>query len=189
MLVTIAIALAAVAAVLLVAIATRPDTFRVQRSVTIAAPAEVVFAEIEDLHRWSAWNPYEKSDPEMRKTFEGAASGVGSSFHYYGGTTGEGRMTLAAIEPHRRIAVSAQFIKPFAATNRIEFTLAPAPGGVSLTWAMDGRNTFVGKALSLFIDMDRMIGGSFEKGLADIKGIAESPARTAAARPALTAAS
>jgi uncharacterized protein YndB with AHSA1/START domain len=184
MLARIGMAAAAALVILLIVIATRPAAFRIQRSATIAAPAEVVFAQIDDLHRWERWNPFEKGDTEMRKTFEGAPAGVGSSYHYAGGRSGEGRMTLTQVEPHRRIAIRAEFIKPMAATNDIEFTLRPAPGGVSLTWAMSGNNGFLGKAISLFVNMDRMVGGQFEQGLAELKRLSETEARQAAAQPA-----
>ena len=188
MLAKIGMVAAAALVIPLIVIATRPAAFRVQRSVTIAAPPEVVFAQIGDLHRWARWNPFEKGDTEMRKTFEGAASGVGSSYRYAGGKTGEGRMTLVQVDPHRRVAVRAEFIKPVAATNDIEFTLRPAPGGVSLTWAMSGNNGFLGKAISLFVNMDHMVGGQFEQGLADLKRLSEAEARQAAMEPAVAGA-
>ena len=178
----IAIGLAAVLAVLALVIATRPAAFRVQRTATIAAPAEVVYAQLDDLHRWGQWNPFEKSDPSTRLTFSGPARGVGSSYHFAGKQMGEGRMTIAELAPNQRVAIRAEFIKPMAATHRIEFTLQPAANGaVSLTWAMSGRNGFLGKAVSLFVDMDRMVGGEFEKGLADLKRISEAQAATAVA--------
>lgn len=179
MLAKIGLGVAALLAVLLVVIATRPAAFRIERSATIAAPPEVVFAQIEDLHRWERWNPFEK-DAGMRKTFEGAPAGVGSAYHYVSEHSGEGRMTLTAVQPNRRVGVRAEFIKPFAATNDVEFTLRPAPGGVTVTWAMSGRNPFLGKAISLFVNMDRMVGGQFEQGLADLKRLSEAEAHTEA---------
>ena len=162
-------------------IAGRPAAFRIERSATIAAPAEVVFAQIEDLHRWERWNPFEKGDASMRKTFEGAPTGIGSAYHYVSDHAGEGRMTLTDIQPNRRVGVRAEFIKPMAATNDVEFTLRPASEGVTVTWAMSGRNSFLGKAISLFVNMDRMVGGKFEQGLADLKRLSEAEAHTAAA--------
>jgi hypothetical protein len=181
MLVKLAIGAAAVVAVLALVIATRPAAFRVQRTAVIAAPAGVVFAQLDDLHRWGRWNPFERSDPTIRLTFSGAPSGVGASYHFVGEKMGEGRMTLAEVRPNERVAVRGEFIKPFAGTHDIEFTLKPAAGGVAVTWAISGRNRFVGKAISLFIGTDRMIGGPFEQGLADLKRVAEDEAHTALA--------
>jgi uncharacterized protein YndB with AHSA1/START domain len=187
MFVKIGVGVLALVAVLLVVIATRPAAFRIERSATIAAPAEVVFAQIEDLHRWERWNPFEKGDASMRKTFEGSPAGVGSAYHYVSDHSGEGRMTLTDVQPGRRVGVRAEFIKPMAATNDVEFTLRPAPGGVTVTWAMSGRNPFLGKAISLFVNMDRMVGGQFEQGLADLKQLSEAEARNAGATQAADA--
>ncbi len=176
MLKKIGLGVLALVALFLIAAANRPDTFRIERSVTIAAPAEVVFAQINDLHQWSNWNPFQKSDPGITMSYEGAPSGVGSSFHYVGKQAGEGRMTITQVTPNERVAVKGEFIKPFAATNDIEFTLTPTVEGVSVTWAMSGDNTFIGKAISLFIDTDKMIGGEFEKGLVDLKRVSEETA-------------
>jgi uncharacterized protein YndB with AHSA1/START domain len=187
MLVKIGLGVLALVAVLLVVIATRPAAFRIERSATIAAPPEVVYAQIEDLHRWERWNPFEKGDASLRKTFEGSPAGVGSAYHYVSDHQGEGRMTLTDLQPQRRVGVRAEFIKPMAATHDIEFTLRPAPGGVTVTWAMSGRNPFLGKAVSLFVDMDRMVGGQFEQGLADLKRLSEAEAKHAAAAQATVA--
>jgi len=181
MLAKIAIGLAAVLGVLALVIATRPAAFRVQRTAVIAAPAGVVYAQLDDLHRWGAWNPFEKADPTTRLTFSGPERGVGSSYHFAGRRMGEGRMTIAEARPNELVGIRADFIKPMAATHRIDFTLAPVRGGTSLTWAMSGRNGFLGKAVSLFVGMDRMVGGEFEKGLADLKRISEAQAATAVA--------
>jgi hypothetical protein len=183
MLAKIGIGLAIVAVILAIAIATRPNTFAVRRSATINAPAEVVYAQIHDLRRWPLWMSYDRMDPAIRRSYEGPATGVGAVYHYVSDKVGEGRMTIAALTPNERVGIQAQFIKPFAATNDLEFTLQPAPGGVRVTWAMNGRNTLMGKAMSLFVNMDRMIGGDFEKGLADLKTLSEQEARTAQAAP------
>ncbi|HET7464988.1 MAG TPA: SRPBCC family protein [Longimicrobium sp.] len=180
MLAKIGIAAAVLLAVLLIAIATRPPTFTVRRSAIIAAPAKVVYAQIQDLHNWPNWMSYDRMDPAMRRSYSGPEQGVGATYHYVSDKVGEGRMTIARLEPNRRVAVQAQFIKPFAATNDVEFTLQPAEGGIRVTWAISGRNTFAGKAMSLFVNMDRMIGRDFESGLADLKRVSENEARTAA---------
>lgn len=180
MLVKIGIAAAVLLGGLLIAIATRPATFSVRRSAVIAAPAEVIYDQIQDPHNWPSWMSYDRMDPAMRRSYSGPAQGVGATYHYVSDRVGEGRMTIAGLEPNRRVAVQAQFIKPFAANNDVEFTLRPAGGGVRVTWAISGRNNFVSKAMSLFIDMDRMIGRDFESGLADLKRVSETQARAAA---------
>jgi hypothetical protein len=176
MLIKILLVAAAVVVVLAVAIAARPSAFRIQRSITIAAPAPVIFANLDDFHRWSAWSPYEKMDPGLEKSYSGAASGPGAILHYVGRKTGEGRMTLTAARPNELVAVRAEFIKPFAATNEIEFTLKPAPEGVTVTWSMTGNNNFLFKAFDLAVDVDKLVGREFETGLADLKRLSENDA-------------
>lgn len=190
MLAKIGVAVLVIAVVLFIVISTRPDTFRIARSTIIAAPAEVVFAQLNDFRRWARWNPFEKPDPAMRKTYAGAPAGVGATFHYVSDKVGEGRMTLIESRPYERVAIRAEFIKPMAATNTIEFTLTPVPEGVSATWAMSGDQTFLGKAISLFVNMDRMVGTQFEQGLAELKEVSEAEATRHAddGKPAVAAA-
>jgi uncharacterized protein YndB with AHSA1/START domain len=173
-------------------VATRPGTFHVERSATIAAPSEVVFARINDLHQWDAWSPWEKLDPQMKKTYEGTDAGVGASYHWSGNDqVGEGRMTIMESEPGSKIGIKLEFIKPWSATNTGTFTLVPEAGGTRVTWAMDGTNNFMSKAMSIFMNMDQMIGADFEKGLANLKELAEAtaamPADTTAGEPAPSA--
>ncbi|HEX6053155.1 MAG TPA: SRPBCC family protein [Gemmatimonadaceae bacterium] len=176
MLLNLALTVLGVLAVLVAFVATRPSSFRVARGAIVFAPAEVVFTYIEDLHRWERWSPFERSDPTMTRTYSGARAGVGASVHYAGLKIGEGRMTIVESAPCERIRVRAEFISPFAATNEIEFTLTSVPGGVAVTWAMSGKNSFAGKAISLVMNMDRTVGDDFERGLADLKRLAENEA-------------
>jgi len=166
---------AVVIVLLLLAITTRPSTFHIERAITIAAPPESAFAQVNDFHAWGAWSPWEKIDPQMKRTFAGAPSGTGA-IHAWNDNReiGEGRMTIVTSDEPSRVAIKLEFFEPFAATNDATFTFAPAPHGTKVTWAMDGRNNFMGKAISLVMNMDRMIGGNFERGLADLKTVAES---------------
>ncbi|HEU4556231.1 MAG TPA: SRPBCC family protein [Longimicrobium sp.] len=175
MLLTIAVVLLVAVAALLAFAATRPDTFTVQRSATIAAPAEAIFPQLDDLHRWSAWSPWEKLDPEMKRTFSGAASGPGAVYAWEGNKkVGQGRMEILESDPPRHLRIQLDFLKPFEAHNITGFTLEPAGGGTRVNWMMEGRNNFVGKLMCVFINMARMVGADFERGLANLKAIAET---------------
>jgi uncharacterized protein YndB with AHSA1/START domain len=186
MLKKLALGAVALLLVLVAVIATRPPTFRIERSAVIAAPPEVVFAQLQDLRRWRQWNPYDKMDPAARMSFASQTAGPGASYHYVSDKVGEGRMTLTDVQPYRHVGVRADFIRPMAATHQIDFTLTPEAGGTRLSWAMRGRNGFLNKAASMVMDMDGMVGGEFEKGLADLKRLAETAASasTASAKPA-----
>ena len=168
------IGIAAVIVVLGVVVATRPATFHVERSITIAAPAESAFAQVNDFHAWGSWSPWEKKDPQMKRTFDGAPAGAGATYAWAGNNeVGEGRMTIErSVEPSL-VAIKLEFLKPFAATNAATFTFTPGPAGTKVTWAMDGRNNFVAKAVHLVMDMNKMVGGDFERGLAALKTVAE----------------
>lgn len=177
MLFKILIALALVLGALVIFIATRPADFRVVRSATIAAPPEIVFAQVNDFHAWSGWSPWEKRDPNMKRTYEGPVAGEGAVYAWQGNNeVGEGRMTLTDSRPSELIRIRLEFFKPFKATNTAEFEFRPEAGGTAVTWSMSGRNNFLAKAMGLVMNMDRMIGGDFESGLAGMKTLAESKA-------------
>jgi hypothetical protein len=159
-------------------IATRPGEFKVQRTASIAAPAEVVFGYLNDFHNWAKWSPWEKRDPNMKKTFEGSPSGAGAIYSWVGNDqVGEGRMTLTESKPGERVLIKLEFIKPFAATNQTEIALAAAGGTTNVTWTMTGTSNFIGKAFSLVMNMDKLVGGDFEKGLANLKQQSEQEAK------------
>jgi len=162
-----------VAAVLAFA-ATRPDSFSVRRAASIQAPPEKIFPLINDFGRWSAWSPYEKKDPAMKRSFSGPAAGKGAVYAWEGnGEVGQGRMEIADAVAPSRVTLKLDFVKPFEAHNKVDFTLEPKGGATEVTWAMDGPMPFISKVVTLFVDMDRMVGGDFEAGLANLKAIAE----------------
>lgn len=171
--VLIVVALLVVAFVIVVL--TRPSDFSVSRSTTIGAPPEVVFAQINDFHKWEAWSPWAKLDPNATNTFEGPAAGVGSKFSWAGDRkVGVGNMTITESRPADLVRLRLEFIKPFPGTSTTEFTMQPTENQTVVTWTMTGKNNFVAKAFSLFMDCDKMVGPDFEKGLANLKALAES---------------
>jgi hypothetical protein len=161
--------------------ATRPDTYHVERSTKIDAPAAVVYAQLENLKAWEAWSPWEKRDPAMKKTYEGPPVGVGSAYSWEGKESGAGKMTVTGSEAPRQLKLRLEFIKPFTATAAVDFRLASAGKTTGVTWAMDGTNNLMGKVFSIFMNMDQSIGGDFEKGLASLKTVAEAEAEKQAA--------
>ncbi len=172
---TILIVLAAVALVVVVVVAMQPSEFRVTRSTTVAAPPAAVFAQVNDFHRWEAWNPWGKIDPAMKQTYQGAPAGTGAIYTWTGNKeVGEGRMTLTESRPNDLIRIKLEFFKPFAATNTAEFTFMPEGNQTLVTWSMRGDNNFMAKAIHLFINMDKMIGGQFEEGLESMKSVVEA---------------
>jgi uncharacterized protein YndB with AHSA1/START domain len=153
---------------------TRPDTFSVQRTTTIHAPADKVFALINDFHRWGEWSPWEKLDPEMKRSFSGAAAGVGTVYEWTGNSkVGAGRMEILKTAPATKLDIKLDFIKPFEGHNVAEFTLTPKGDDTEVLWVMHGPAPFVTKLMGVFVSMDSMIGKDFEAGLANMKAAAE----------------
>jgi uncharacterized protein YndB with AHSA1/START domain len=171
----ILIVLVLILIVFVIVVATRPANFRVTRSDSIAAPAELVFAQVNDFHKWDAWSPWAKLDPAMKQTHEGAPAGTGAIYSWAGNKkVGEGRMTITESRPNELIRIKLEFLKPFAAVNTTEFTFTPVGDQTAIDWSMTGTNNFMAKAFCMFMSMDKMIGGDFEKGLAQMKSIAEA---------------
>jgi uncharacterized protein YndB with AHSA1/START domain len=161
-----------VAAVLLFA-ATRPDSFSVERRIVIQAPPEKIQPLIADFHRWSDWSPWEKLDPAMQRSFRGPPSGVGASYGWQGnGDVGSGRMEVKAVAADK-VSIQLDFIAPFEGHNTADFMLTPKDGGTEVRWVMFGPATFVTKLMGVFVSMDSMIGKDFDKGLAQLKVVAE----------------
>jgi len=186
MLKKILIGVGAALALLVVVILMQPATFHIERSMMMAAPPEAAFAQVNDFHAWSAWSPWEKLDPNLKRSYDGPPAGVGAKYAWVGNKeVGEGRMTIEQSSPSA-IVIKLEFLKPFAATNAATFTFTKTAEGTKTTWAMDGNNNFVSKAFHLVMNMDKMIGPDFERGLASMKAAAEAtptPAASALATP------
>ena len=170
----IGIVLALTIAALLAYAATRPDTFRVQRSTTIQAPAAKVYPNLADFRNWSAWSPWEKRDPQMKRTMSAPSAGKGATYAWEGNSeVGSGRMQILDAQEAKRLGIKIDFLKPFEAHNDVEFTLQPKDGGTEVTWAMYGPAPFITKLMGVFVSMDAMVGKDFEAGLASLKAVAE----------------
>ena len=165
-------------------VALQPSDFHVVRTTSIAAPMPDVVTQVNDFHKWEAWSPWAKLDPAAKASFEGPPSGVGAVFKWAGNDKiGEGRMTLIESSPSREngprhvIRIKVEFTKPFEGGNEFVFTVRPEGGETAVMWAMAIHNNFIAKAVCLFVSMDRMLGGDMEKGLAQMKTVAEAAGR------------
>lgn len=169
----------AVLAILIVCVlgfaATKPDSFHYERKAIIQAPPEKIFAILNDLHRGIEWSPFEQTDPDMKRTFEGAKTGKGSIYHWDGnGEAGAGTLEIVEVTPPTNIKYKLSFTRPFEGVNTVEFNLESFQDGVTdVTWSMYGPNTYMAKLISVFMDCEKMIGEQFHKGLANLKALAE----------------
>lgn len=165
---------AVVAVVLGLIVASRPAVFQVTRAASIAASAPIIFEQVNNLRNWDAWSPWAKLDPNASHVFEGPDAGAGAIMRWAGNAkVGEGSMTIVASQPSEMIRFKLEFLKPFKATNTTEFTFASQGAQTLVTWRMSGTNNFIGKAISVVMNCDAMVGGQFEQGLAAIKAIVE----------------
>jgi len=170
----IAVILAIAIAAVLVLATTKPDTLRVQRSISINAPPERIFPLIADFHQWVAWSPYEQKDPAMKRTYDGAERGKGAIYAWDGDkNVGSGRMEILEAAEPQKIVIKLDFFAPIEGHNTAEFTMLPQGDGTQVTWLMHGPARFVTKLVQVVMNLDNMIGKDFEAGLANLKQITE----------------
>ena len=169
------IGLAVVVLIFIGIVCMQPDDFKISRSLAVAASPQKVFDQVNDFHNWQAWSPWVKLDPNAKIKFEGPDAGLGAVFKWSGNQqVGEGSNTITESRPGELIKIKLDFLKPFQATNTAEFTFVPEGQTTIVTWSMYGKNNFVGKAMSLLMNCDKMVGGQFEKGLASLKAVVEA---------------
>ncbi len=183
MLAKIGLAIAAVLLALAGFIALQPSGYNVSRSTQIAVPPDGVFALINDLRKWEDWSPWAKLDPAMKTTYSGAAAGPGAVYHWVSANddVGEGRMTITAANPPESLTIRLEFIKPFESLSESRFTIRPAANGSQIDWVITGQTGFFEKAVTLAMGgMDKLIGPDFERGLAQLKSLAEKQSTPAA---------
>jgi hypothetical protein len=188
MLVRILIGVAGVLVLFIAVVATRPSGYHVERKLEVAAPADLVFGVLNDLHQFAGvlvlfGSPLDTVDPNMQKTFEGPAAGVGQSYAWNGNKdVGKGRISIEESVPGQKVGMKLEFVEPMKSTATCALTLAGTPTGSFVTWSMDGNHNFIGKAFGVFMDMDNMLGTDIEKGLAQLKTIAEGKQAARSAR-------
>jgi hypothetical protein len=175
MLLTILIILAVIVVIFFVVVALQSEDFKISRSATVAATPAEVFPQVNDFHCWDNWSPWAKIDPAMKVTYGGPASGEGSTYSWSGNNkAGEGKMTNLKSQPSNLIRIQLDFLKPWKATNNVEFSFNPDSQGTLVTWTMTGKKNFFMKGFHLIMNMDKMLGPDFEKGLAQLKGVVET---------------
>lgn len=170
---TVLAVIALIVVIVLIIASTKPDSFRVERNITINAKPEKIYAFVNDFHNWKAWSPFEKLDTAMTKTFSGAEKGIGAKYEWKGNSNaGAGKMEITDTTS-TKISITIDFIEPIESKNYIEFTFEPDENGTNVTWAMNGPSEFISKVMQVFFSMDKMIGKDFEEGLGNLKNLAE----------------
>jgi carbon monoxide dehydrogenase subunit G len=176
---TLALIVAVALAGALVFAALKPDTFRIERSIRIDVAPEVIFSNINDFKKWEEWSPWDKIDPALERRYSGAAKGVGAAYSWTGTKkVGSGRMEIIGTTPFTGVQIKLDFTAPFVAHNIIDFTLTKDGDATHVSWAMSGPAPFISKLMGLFFNMDKVVGGDFEKGLAALKNVSEGSGYT-----------
>lgn len=159
----------------LIVAAMQPNTFRVQRSVSIKAAPERIFPFLNDFEKAMAWSPYEQKDPAMKRRFDGATGGKGAIYEFEGNKdVGAGRIEIIESVPYEKVTLRLDMLKPMKASNTVEYRLEPKGDATEVTWAMHGEAPLISRVVCLFLNMDKMVGGDFEKGLASLKSLVEA---------------
>ena len=165
----------AVVVIFCVVVAMQPSHFTITRSATFNAPPEALYSQVNDFNKWQAWSPWEKIDPNMKKTISNPSSGKGASYAWSGNDeAGEGKMTIADSKPNEAVKIDLEFIKPFPMKSVTDFTFKPEGEKTAMTWSMTGENNFMTKAFGLIANMDKMVGTDFENGMANLRPIVEA---------------
>lgn len=174
-LLTIVGAIAVLLLILLLLVSMRPSEFRITRTGTVEATPEAVFEHVNSLRKWDAWSPWAKLDPNQKNTYEGPDAGVGASHAWNGNNkVGEGKMTIKESVPAQRVGMVLEFVRPMKAVNDVVFDFTPDSGKTVIVWTMTGKNGFAGKMFDFLMNMDKMVGKDFEKGLATLKQVVEA---------------
>jgi polyketide cyclase/dehydrase/lipid transport protein len=154
------------------------DTYTVERSTMIEAPAALIYEQIADFRRWTAWSPWEDIDPDLQRSYSGPDAGVGAAYTWSGNRkAGRGRMEITDVTEPAAVSIVVAFEKPFKALNDTHFSLRPEGSGTVVTWTMNGKRTWLTKVMGVFLSMDKLLGPDFEKGLARLKTATEQPTR------------
>jgi hypothetical protein len=181
MLTKILIGLAVVVILFLITVAFQPAEFKVVRTTKINAPAVDVFGYVNDFHKWTAWSPWENLDPNLQRFYEGAPAGPGTIYRWVGNRkVGEGKMTLTESKPGEYVRIALDFLKPFAASNKVVISFKQEGNQTAVDWTMTGTKNFICKGMGMFMSMDKMCGGQFEQGLAQLKAVSETRPATVA---------
>jgi hypothetical protein len=153
------------------------DTYIVERSATINAPAERIYAQIVDFHNWPAWSPWEDLDPELERSYSGTSLGTGSVYAWSGNRkAGKGRMEIIEATQPSLVRIDLAFEKPFKARSEPLFSIEPAGTGSRVNWSITGQKTRIMRLMGVFSSMEKLIGPDLEKGLARLKALTENPA-------------
>jgi hypothetical protein len=155
-------------------VALQPDEYRVERTVTIVAPAGEVFGNVNNLRKWEAWSAWAKLDPDAKVAFEGPEAGEGATMTWDGDdNVGAGKMAIVESEPDKAVDLAVTFTRPFEGGTNSDFSFTPKGDETDVTWTMHGTHNFMEKAFTVIFDGVGMMGNDIDKGLSQLKSVSE----------------
>jgi hypothetical protein len=156
-------------------VATRPSDYVISREITINAPADVIFPYVNDSKKMDSWNPWSELDPDAKMTFTGPDAGVGATTSWEAGKKlGTGSCTIVESVPFTLVKSKLAYTKPRVMTQDAEISLRKEGNQTVVRWSVSGKNDFLSRAVCVFMNMDKMVGGIFENGLSKLKATVES---------------
>ena len=170
----VGIVLAAAVVFVLVRAAMLPTDFRVSRSTVIKAPRGKVFALINDMKSFNQWNPFAKMDPTTKTIYRGPESGPSAAFDWEGtGKAGKGSLEIVEVNAPATVTMKLDILKPMEGHNQVVFALNENGDATDVSWTMTGPYPYLNRIFGAIFSMDKIIGGTFDSGLADLKRMAE----------------
>lgn len=146
-------------------------TIIVERTTRISATPEQLLPHIGRLPEWTQWSPWEDLDPDLKREYTGEPGAVGSTYAWSGNRkAGSGTMRITAVDPDG-VGIHLEFTRPFRSSNELRFVLTPEGDGTRVVWRMETPR----KLYTRFVNLDKLVGGDFEKGLRKLKQVAETP--------------
>ena len=148
-------------------------SFSSSRRIVVDAPPSAIRPLINDFKAWIQWSPWEGLDPDLERTYTGPERGVGAAYAWTGNRkAGSGSMEITGSSPEA-VDITVHFLKPFKATNQTTLSFEPVADGTQVRWVMTGEQKGAMAVFGKFMNMDKLIGPDFEKGLARLKAVAE----------------
>ena len=145
----------------------------------INAPADAVYANVSTLANMEKWGPWKEMEHNMTSQLSGSADGQVGAISHWKSDESEGEQELAELVPDQKVRTKLRFISPWEANNEGTFDLSAMGDSTKVTWGIQGENNFIGRVMSVFMNMDKMVGPMFEKGLSNLKGVTEKEHATA----------
>ena len=159
---------------------TAKKEYKIERSTVIAGSPDAVWPYVSSLKNFQLWSPWAEMDTATVIEYKGKEGEVGHGYTWESKVTGKGEQTITAIEPSRSVTTDLHFIEPMENQSTSYFHLEPVGDSTRVVWGLSGENGFVGRIFATFMNMDKMVGKDFEKGLDKLHTVVASGPATMA---------